>query len=126
VAWDTHRADWRTFRVDRIGDPRTSGARFTPRELPAEDAAAFVQAQLRAFETRHQAVATVEHVLEHLKWWGAEAEPLGPSRCTLRMSGESLNWLAASLSLLDRPFAVHEPPELVNYLDRLAGRILTS
>src|SRR3954454_10147567 len=41
VAWDRDRADWRTFRVDRIARPQSSGVRFTPRELPTPDAAAF-------------------------------------------------------------------------------------
>ncbi|CAM5685369.1 Bifunctional ligase/repressor BirA [Streptomyces glaucescens] len=34
VAYDLDRADWRTFRVDRISDPFATGARFAPRELP--------------------------------------------------------------------------------------------
>ena len=43
VAWDRDRQDWRTFRLDRITDVRAHRARFRPRELPAEDALAFVQ-----------------------------------------------------------------------------------
>jgi predicted DNA-binding transcriptional regulator YafY len=39
VAWDTGRADWRTFRVDRIDRPSTD-RRFVPREPPAADIAA--------------------------------------------------------------------------------------
>jgi predicted DNA-binding transcriptional regulator YafY len=43
VAWDTRRADWRTFRVDRIAELLSpAGARFTPRPLPADDVAAYV------------------------------------------------------------------------------------
>src|SRR5918992_1951410 len=44
VAYDLTRHDWRSFRVDRIEEARRTGARFRPRELPAEDAAAFVRA----------------------------------------------------------------------------------
>src|SRR4051795_3259420 len=43
AAWDRGRGDWRTFRVDRIDRPSPSGARFTTRPLPAEDAAAYVR-----------------------------------------------------------------------------------
>ncbi len=32
VAWDLERADWRTFRVDRIAPRPPHGPRFTPRE----------------------------------------------------------------------------------------------
>src|SRR6266704_2198497 len=44
VGYDLTRQDWRSFRLDRLTDPRGTGARFRPRELPAADAAAFVQA----------------------------------------------------------------------------------
>ncbi|XQE88158.1 helix-turn-helix transcriptional regulator [Streptomyces microflavus] len=36
VAYDLLRADWRTFRVDRVSEPFATGARFTPRPLPVE------------------------------------------------------------------------------------------
>jgi predicted DNA-binding transcriptional regulator YafY len=41
LAYDIDRADWRTFRVDRIEPKPPTGPRFTPRELP-DDAAAYV------------------------------------------------------------------------------------
>src|SRR5438132_5927536 len=43
VAWDRGREDWRTFRLDRLARPASTGARFTPRKLPAKDAAAYVE-----------------------------------------------------------------------------------
>src|SRR5205814_8790205 len=46
VAWDRGREDWRTFRVDRLLKPASTGVRFTPRRLPAKDAAAFVKKQI--------------------------------------------------------------------------------
>ncbi|WP_257002174.1 YafY family protein [Streptomyces sp. WZ.A104] len=36
VAYDLGREDWRTFRVDRVGEPFATGARFAPRPLPVE------------------------------------------------------------------------------------------
>ena len=36
VAYDRDRQDWRSFRVDRISAPRTSGHTFRPRDLPAD------------------------------------------------------------------------------------------
>ncbi len=35
VAWDRRREDWRTFRIDRLERPASTGVRFTPRALPA-------------------------------------------------------------------------------------------
>src|SRR5690349_3989551 len=53
VAYDRDRQDWRSFRVDRIAEPRTTGHRFRPRELPADDAVAFVQAGIRQMPTAY-------------------------------------------------------------------------
>src|SRR3954452_8936438 len=43
VAWDREREDWRTFRVDRLSRPASTGVRFTARRLPTKDPAAYVQ-----------------------------------------------------------------------------------
>ncbi len=42
VAWDRRRGDWRSFRVDRLARPASTGVRFAARELPAKDAATYV------------------------------------------------------------------------------------
>src|SRR6478752_7210140 len=42
AAWDRGRADWRTFRLDRMAKPSATGVRFARRALPARDAAAYV------------------------------------------------------------------------------------
>ena len=42
LAWDGQREDWRTFRVDRLARPASTGVRFEPREPPARDPAAYV------------------------------------------------------------------------------------
>jgi predicted DNA-binding transcriptional regulator YafY len=47
VAWDLDRADWRTFRADRITPRIPTGPRFTQRELPGGDVAAFVARRFR-------------------------------------------------------------------------------
>ena len=58
VAWDTGRTDWRSFRVDRITKVASTGVRFHPRTLPADDAAAFVQQGLRSYRLRYEARVT--------------------------------------------------------------------
>jgi hypothetical protein len=50
VAYDLHRHDWRSFRLDRL-DARADGRPLPPRDLPADDAAAFVRAGLRNLPT---------------------------------------------------------------------------
>ena len=60
VAWDVDRADWRTFRVDRLTDPRSTRFRFQPREVPGGDAAAFVSQGLASVPTRYQVVVAIQ------------------------------------------------------------------
>src|SRR5215217_5017197 len=66
VAWDCGRSDWRTFRVDRLTRPST-GARFTPRELPAPDAAAYVSQSLAAAPNRYEARLTLHASAEEMR-----------------------------------------------------------
>ena len=60
VAYDLHRHDWRSFRLDRLDAPRRTGARFRPRDLPADDAAAFVRAGLRNLPTSYDVEVLVD------------------------------------------------------------------
>ena len=55
VAWDQHRRDWRTFRLDRLREPRPVGSHFTPREIPGGDAAGFVASSLGSTPRPHEA-----------------------------------------------------------------------
>lgn len=124
VAYDRDRQDWRSFRVDRISDPRTTGQRFRPRDLPAEDALSFVQAGIKqrpqkyAVRVRINAeVATVQAAVQH---WGTASGPDGD--CLLEMNLDSLEWPVVTLMGLDADFTVESPPELVELLGRAARR----
>jgi predicted DNA-binding transcriptional regulator YafY len=124
VAYDLVRHDWRSFRLDRLDRPRSTGARFRPRELPAEDAASFVRArmgQLPAPYTVEVLVdAPAEPVRRHLGRW-AVVEDVDEHRCMLRMRTDSLDWPAMALGSLGAEFTVHSPPELLDHLRRWAG-----
>ncbi|NLP86112.1 YafY family transcriptional regulator [Microbacterium sp. CFH 90308] len=48
VAWDQERSDWRTFRLDRLQRPTRAGGRFTPRQIPGDGAADFVERSLES------------------------------------------------------------------------------
>lgn len=47
VAYDLTRHDWRSFRLDRLQEPRSMKTWFRPRQLPADDTATFVRAGYR-------------------------------------------------------------------------------
>lgn len=117
VAYDLHRHDWRSFRLDRLADPRSTGARFRPRELPAEDAAAFVRAGLRNLPAPHAVEVLVHapaaHVRAQVGRW-AEVEDVEPHRCVLRMTADTLDWSLFALGGVGAEFEVRAPAELVD------------
>jgi predicted DNA-binding transcriptional regulator YafY len=130
VAYDLVRHDWRSFRLDRLAEPTPTGARFRPRELPAEDAAAFVRAGLRTLPTSHAVSALVhapaERVRERVGRWATVTElgpeGAGPPRCLLEMRADSLDWPAMALGTLGAEFTEVTPPELVELLHDWARR----
>jgi predicted DNA-binding transcriptional regulator YafY len=127
VAYDVDRDDWRTFRVDRVGEPQPTGVRAPPRALPAEDAAAYVNRRLHDLVPTYRAVATlhvpVEQVAGRLGDAPGDLVPIDEHRCRLRSHTDTLEWLAFRLAMLGCEFEVHEPPELAAYLRALGGRV---
>lgn len=127
VAFDVERDDWRIFRVDRIAEPHPTGARSTPRELPEQDPAAFVISKMYSLVPTYRAVVTLhlpaDKVPEHLAGGDSTVEPVDELRSRVRTNADTLEWLAFRLATLGCEFDVHEPPELVDYLRDLAGRV---
>ncbi|MET9417763.1 YafY family protein [Streptomyces klenkii] len=128
VAYDIDRGDWRTFRVDRVSEPFATGARFAPRELPAADAAEFMNRSLSRMQPKIRVVATVhapaEFVAARLPQHLGAPGPIDATTCRLDLEvADSLEWLALRLALLDCDFTVHEPRELVEHLRELGARI---
>ncbi|MGH3714883.1 MAG: helix-turn-helix transcriptional regulator [Micromonosporaceae bacterium] len=126
VGFDLDRADWRTFRVDRI-DPRTpSGPRFTPRELPAEDLAAYVSSRVSAAAWRYQARIVVHapaaQVADRISPAVGTVEPIDEERCLLHTGADSIDTMAVYVSLLDTDFEILDPPELADRIRTLAAR----
>ncbi|MFE5816543.1 helix-turn-helix transcriptional regulator [Streptomyces sp. NPDC056479] len=128
VAYDLDRADWRTFRVDRVSEPFATGARFAPRELPTGSAAEYLRRSMQ----RHQAsysfevtfMAPAEVVAARVPRWLGVPEPVGAECCRLRATvGDAVEWLAVRLVLLGFEFTVREPVELVECVRELGGRL---
>jgi predicted DNA-binding transcriptional regulator YafY len=125
VAYDMIRHDWRSFRLDRMEQPRGTGARFRPRTLPAEDAAAFVRAGIenvpRVYSIEALVHTSADHVRAALGPWGT-VEEVDAQRTRLRMTADSLDWPALALGTVGADFEVLHPAELVEYLREWAGR----
>jgi len=129
AAWDVRREDWRTFRVDRMTEPRLAGVRFRPRPLPADDAAAFVEQAMRDMPSRHRAVVEVHAPLEQVepvaRRLGAEVEaPEGsPVRVTVRAEWPEWPAHAAIMLASEFPVEIEATDELAELLDRMADGI---
>ncbi|WP_181782262.1 helix-turn-helix transcriptional regulator [Pseudonocardia pini] len=128
VAYDLDRHDWRTFRLDRLTEPRRTGARFRPRELPTVDAADFVKQGIRGRPATYEVevlIAAPAERLAHLDRW-AVIEPDGPERCVLRMSGDDLDWPVFALGTCGADFEVRSPPELAERVREWGTRFARS
>ena len=126
VGYDDDRDDWRTFRVDRIDDPRPTGMRTAQRDLPAADAAAYVRRQLTTLAPTYRAVVTLHAPIDQARARIGSApgdlEPLDERTCRLHTHTDTLERLSFWLLMLGCDFTVDHPPELTQHLRTLAAR----
>jgi predicted DNA-binding transcriptional regulator YafY len=126
VAWDLDRADWRTFRVDRIRAGMSPGARFTPRPLTDAEIEALIARGVPPEARRHQARVLVHapaaELAERIGPWAGAITAVDDASCILETGADNVEQLAAWLGFLGADFSVTEPPELVDHLRRLAAR----
>lgn len=130
VAWDRGREDWRTFRVDRIARPESTGVRFEGRRLPAKDAAAYIQRSMTEAPHRYEARLTLHSSAAELegrvpKHWGT-ITPIDDHTCEFRAGDDNLDWLGVRVTMLGVDFDVHEPAELAEHLHALGARLTRS
>ncbi|ONI80638.1 transcriptional regulator [Saccharothrix sp. ALI-22-I] len=124
LAFDLERDDWRFFRVDRMTALSATGARFTPRPLPAADAATYVAEHILNRAPTYTAVATVHLPAREVRgrFGGAEVEEVDERTCRVRLA-DTVEYLAFHLVQLGCEFEVHEPHELVEHLRGVHDRI---
>jgi predicted DNA-binding transcriptional regulator YafY len=125
VAFDTDRADWRTFRADRITPRPPAGPRFIPRELPG-DVIDHVKRGVSSAAWRFRARVTVHapagQITDRINPAVGTVEHVDEGTCILDTGADTIETLAVYLSLLDADFTVTGPPELVAYLRVLSRR----
>jgi predicted DNA-binding transcriptional regulator YafY len=127
VAWDRGRDDWRTFRVDRLARPASTGLRFVARRLPAGDPVAYVEQSIKGAPNRFEARVTLHAAAREITGripahWGV-VEAVDEHTCEYRTGDDDLGWLAARVAMLGVDFQVHEPPELIEHLRMLSARL---
>ncbi|NBH08990.1 YafY family protein [Amycolatopsis sp. SID8362] len=123
VGWDPGRADWRTFRADRLTLRTPNGPRFSPREPPDGDLAAYLKrtmgremwplrARLKLFAPASELAGRVD----------GELTPSDAETCRLELASDSYDIVAFVVGMLDVPFEVESPPELADRLRELSAR----
>ncbi|MGJ5815213.1 helix-turn-helix transcriptional regulator [Paludibaculum fermentans] len=127
VAWDLARADWRTFRVDRIGSKLSRGARFAGRRPPEGGYSAYVARSVSLAPFTHRARVLLHAPLESMKDLVPPTvgllEPAGEQFCVLATGAHSLGALAIHLSMLGVDFEILEPDALKEQVRTLAARL---
>jgi predicted DNA-binding transcriptional regulator YafY len=134
VAWDVRRDDWRTFRLDRLTGARLAGPRFTPRALPTEDAATFVERSIGSMPSAHELVVVVDaphvEVVAALPWLRDAAHELDGDRCRIELRSDDVGRLVGVVAQLSMTAPVHLEPgdtahEVAAQVAVLAGRLAT-
>lgn len=125
VAFDLDRDDWRTFRLDRVSEPRATGMRAAPRRGP--DPVDLVQRGITVEAWRFPASvvvhASAERAGREIPPTIGKLEPIDADSCRLIIGADEMQWLARYLLGLSMPFDVESPPELRAELARI-GRDL--
>ncbi|MGW5381974.1 helix-turn-helix transcriptional regulator [Nocardia sp. NPDC003963] len=129
LAYDLDRADWRTFRVDRMTEVTARTWRYPPR--PAPEAAAYVQEGVASRVYSHRARflvhAPAETVRAQIPASAAVVEHRADELCEVRSGADnSLDSVLLHMVLLGHDFEVLDPPELAQRCQALAQRLLAA
>ena len=129
VAFDLDRADWRTYRCDRITPRTPNGPRFTPRALPGGDLTAFVNGIVKGSTDGVDSwpcTGTVEIGLPAARVapfaYDGVVEALGPDRCRLTLGAWSWVGIAAAVARYDTDVLSVSPPALAEAFRTLSDR----
>ncbi|MFE1775980.1 helix-turn-helix transcriptional regulator [Streptomyces sp. NPDC059008] len=127
VAWDADRADWRTYRADRITLTPPHGPRVPPRTPPAEDLAGYVSqgVSTRVYAERATVLlhASAEEAAARISPSAGVLEAVDEHHCLLRTGAPSLEAMVVHLVLTGFDFEVREPPELLAGIREIRDRL---
>jgi predicted DNA-binding transcriptional regulator YafY len=127
MAWDVDRADWRTFRLDRMRELTATGWHFRPREHP--DPAGYVQRSVAEAPYRYIARLRVNAPPQRIRGMvppqvGRVEDDAADGWCTLVLGADHLDWLAVYVARLGAfEVRILEPPQLREAVGALARRL---
>jgi predicted DNA-binding transcriptional regulator YafY len=127
LAWDRGRADWRTFRIDRIAAPIEKLRPFVPRPAPDEDIAGYVRRAIALGPYPHRVrvrlFAPLATARARIPARYGVFRPVDEYSCMFESGGASLQDVAVWLAVLGFDFIVEEPKELTIRIQELAERL---
>ena len=127
VAWDLDRADWRTFRLDRLEPRIPTGPRFTPREVPDQGKTERgIASGGYRYQARFLVEAPADQLTDQFAASVATVTPVDAATTLVEAGSNSLDELALHLGLLGLPFEIQSPPELIAHVQALATRLAAS
>ncbi|SOC55846.1 helix-turn-helix transcriptional regulator [Ornithinimicrobium cerasi] len=127
LAFDTDRADWRSFRLDRVevGSVHATTFRFPARTTP--DPVQYVRDSVIRSPYRYVARlrlhADVDEIATRVPQNAGLLTDLGDGTCELETGAETLDYLAIETLWLGVPFEVLDPPELRETVRGLSRRL---
>jgi predicted DNA-binding transcriptional regulator YafY len=125
AARDIDRDAWRTLRLDRIADARTTGHGYLLSDPP--DPVELVRRAITVAPYRYEAVveldAPLHRVASLVPPTVAVLEPLGEAATLMSTGGDDLDFLAFHLVRLRVPFRVRRPAVLRRRCGELAERL---
>ncbi len=125
AARDIDRDAWRTFRLDRVSDARTTGHRFVLSDPP--DPVELVRRAITVAPYRYQAVVELDAPLHRVAALVpptvAVLESLGDDLTVLSTGADDLDLLALHVARLGVPFRIRRPAVLRRRCGELAERL---
>lgn len=127
VAFDVDRADFRTFRIDRVTSEARVGKRFVPRPIPHGDLATYVSQSISLDAYAHKArvlfYAPLQQVAARIPATVGRLSEADAGCCQLDTGGNDLALLALHVAACGIEFQVLEPPALIDEVKAMSERL---
>lgn len=128
IAWDIDRADWRSFRVDRMDKARATGDSFAPRAVPADVATRLergIAFEPFACRITLRLQGSVDELQAVLPVWCGVLEPETASHSLLRVGADSPESLLAQVLMIGQDVELIEGDAMAPELQRVLARMGT-
>lgn len=130
VCWDVQREAWRTFRIDRMSRYFGTRVHGAPRELPAADAAQFVESALASLRRSHDAevhlAMPLAEMREHFGPYSENATEIDARTTRWPITAESFEQLFGLLAWIPvgTDYTLNGSPDFLAFVREASARAL--